>query len=141
MTFDQYFSLHPPLPPSSYSPLLHVPRLDVELPVVTCPPLLNVRLPSTHTTVVVEYENLITATDNVGTGVIINVHPSDLRPFAAGTYNPVATATDSSGNSNSCTFTLTVSGERRKNGCRSRGAQVPSLPPPSLQPHTINIQK
>ncbi|XP_071854115.1 uncharacterized protein [Apostichopus japonicus] len=89
---------------------------DVELPVVTCPPLLNVRLPSTHTTVVVEYENLITATDNVGTGVIINVHPSDLRPFAAGTYNPVATATDSSGNSNSCTFTLTVSDNCGKSG-------------------------
>lgn len=83
----------------------------MEPPVVTCPSPFTVRIPSTHTSAVVDYENLVSASDNVAEGVAINISPSDIYPFTVGVYNPVATATDSSGNVHQCTFQMTVSGE------------------------------
>jgi uncharacterized repeat protein (TIGR01451 family) len=82
--------------------------LDTTPPVVTCPANITVNLPlnSTATSMAVTYA-APTATDNCP-GVTVASTPASGSVFPVGTTTVNATATDSSGNTATCSFTVTV---------------------------------
>lgn len=82
--------------------------VDTTAPVIACPANVNVYLPlnSTATSMVVNY-TAPTATDTCG-GVSVTSTLASGSVFPVGTTTVTATATDASGNTSSCSFTVTV---------------------------------
>lgn len=81
---------------------------DTTAPVISCPADIVVYLPmnSTATSMAVSYP-AVTAADNCSTATITS-SPASGSVFPVGTTTVNATATDSAGNSSSCSFTVTV---------------------------------
>jgi hypothetical protein len=73
-------------------------------PVLTCLGNIVTNLPADVTNAVVNF-NAPTATDNCGTATVVAT-PASGSSFALGTNPVVCVATDSSGNTNSCTFNV-----------------------------------
>jgi hypothetical protein len=88
----------------------HVTVIDNTPPVVTPPANVTVFLPlnSTATSMVVNYPNPATATDNCPGPIGIVYNPASGSTFSVGTTTVTATATDAHGNNASATFTVTV---------------------------------
>jgi hypothetical protein len=81
---------------------------DTEPPSITCPP--NIVTSTTPGTCVASNVTwTVTAADNC-TNATVSCTPASGSTFAVGTNNVTCTATDSSGNTNSCSFTVTVNG-------------------------------
>jgi hypothetical protein len=80
--------------------------LDTEPPAIICPANMTVSA-SDPTGAVVNY--LVLATDNCDPNPAIVNNPPSGSLFPLGTNTVTCTATDASGNTNSCTFTVTVS--------------------------------
>ena len=78
---------------------------DAEAPTITCPANAVVAAPFGQTNVTVGYT--ATATDNCP-GVSVVCNPPSGSSFPVGVTTVRCVATDSSGNTNSCTFTVTV---------------------------------
>jgi uncharacterized repeat protein (TIGR01451 family) len=83
--------------------------VDNTAPVISCPANITVNLPlnSTATSMAVSYP-AATATDNCGGTITFNYSKASGSVFPVGPTTVTATATDSHGNSASCTFTVTV---------------------------------
>jgi hypothetical protein len=96
--------------------------LDKELPSIYCSTNIVVDSPGCGS-IVVNYP-LATASDNCAVTNVTCVPPSGSL-FPVGTNTVQCTAWDSSGNSNSCSFTVTVT-------CRSKWVQEPDLTPGGL---------
>ena len=84
--------------------------VDNTPPVVTPPANITVNLPlnSTATSMVVNYPNPATATDNCGGTINITYSPASGSTFSVGTTTVTVTATDVAGNVGTATFTVTV---------------------------------
>ena len=84
--------------------------IDNTPPVVTPPPNVTVFLPlnSTATSMVVNYPNPATATDNCPGTLNITYSPVSGSVFPVGTTTVTASTTDAHGNTGSATFTVTV---------------------------------
>ena len=80
--------------------------IDTTAPSVTCPDNISTNIPSGQTSVVVNYPQP-TASDNCG-GVTVNCAPLSGASFPLGVTTVNCTATDTSGNTNVCLFTVTV---------------------------------
>src|SRR5258706_11148268 len=78
---------------------------DTQRPVPSCPGNLTVSAAAGQCTSNVSF--MATFTDNCAGGSIVCV-PASGSSFAKGTTNVVCTATDASGNSSNCSFTVTV---------------------------------
>jgi uncharacterized repeat protein (TIGR01451 family) len=74
-------------------------------PEITCPTNINQSADSGQCSAVVSY--MVTATDNFGTPTVVCTPPSG-STFPVGTTTVNCTATDATGNSASCSFTVTV---------------------------------
>jgi Domain of unknown function DUF11/HYR domain len=84
--------------------------VDNTPPVVTPPANITVQLPlnSPATSMVVNYPNPATATDNCAGTITFNYSPASGSVFNVGPTTVTVTATDAHGNSASATFTVTV---------------------------------
>lgn len=84
--------------------------VDDTPPVITPPANVVVYLPlnSPATSMVVNYPNPATATDNCGGSISIGYSPASGSVFSVGTSTVTITATDSHSNSSTATFTVTV---------------------------------
>jgi hypothetical protein len=84
--------------------------VDNTPPVVTPPANITVSLPlhSTATSMVVNYPNPATATDNCAGTITFNYSPASGSTFSVGTTTVTVTATDAHNNSATATFTVTV---------------------------------
>ena len=84
--------------------------IDNTPPVVTPPPNVTVFLPlnTTDTSMVVNYPNPATATDNCPGTLNITYSPASGSVFPVGTTTVTASTTDAHGNTGSATFTVTV---------------------------------
>jgi autotransporter-associated beta strand protein/T5SS/PEP-CTERM-associated repeat protein len=80
--------------------------LDITPPAITCPANITTNAPAGQTSVVVNYPPP-SATDLCST-VTVNSVPAAGSAFPVGVTVVTCTATDSSGNTNSCSFTVTV---------------------------------
>ncbi|HEX8456755.1 MAG TPA: immunoglobulin-like domain-containing protein [Pyrinomonadaceae bacterium] len=81
---------------------------DTIAPVISCPANIVVQLPANSPLVSMPVSfNSPTATDSCGAATVTTSHVSGAN-FSVGTTDVTATATDPSGNSSSCTFTVTV---------------------------------
>ncbi len=89
-----------------------VTLLDGEVPVITCPSNVNASLPAGQTSTVVNYPPP-TVTDNFP-GVVVACSPRSGSTFSAGTTPVTCTATDSGGNSSSCSFIVSVGAAQAK---------------------------
>ncbi|HEU5164683.1 MAG TPA: CHRD domain-containing protein [Chitinophagaceae bacterium] len=78
---------------------------DVQLPVITCPA--NITLPNAPGQCGAVATYSVTATDNCGSPTV-TVQPTSGSFFAVGTTTVNARATDASGNTSTCSFTVTV---------------------------------
>jgi hypothetical protein len=85
--------------------LFHVTVLDTTRPIVTCPPDIEVFNDSGEYGAVVNFE--YTAIDNCS-GMTATVEPPSGTLFPIGTTQVVVAAVDASGNTDSCTFNITV---------------------------------
>ncbi|XP_033127418.1 hyalin-like [Anneissia japonica] len=83
---------------------------DIEKPTLTCPSNVTVGNDMGATTASVDYSASINASDNTGDVITILPDPSTTFPtnVGMGTNLFVFTATDSSGNNDTCTFSITV---------------------------------
>ena len=83
---------------------------DDEPPNITCPPdvISNTTLGLPNGTAM--WPNA-TVTDNSGQPITLDVNETSGSSFDIGVYTVQFTATDSSGNSNNCTFTVTIEGK------------------------------
>src|SRR5262249_55067602 len=79
--------------------------LESDPPVITCPSNITVNAASGGCSSNVTFS--VTATDNCGVDSVVSVPPSGFS-FPFGVTTVTNTAWDSSGNSNQCTFTVTV---------------------------------
>ncbi|XP_070549873.1 hyalin-like [Ptychodera flava] len=79
---------------------------DTTDPVVTCPADQTVEYDDGGTTAVVTFSG--SATDNSGTNPSVSCTPSSGSTFASGDATVTCSATDASGNTGSCTFSVTV---------------------------------
>ncbi|OLE55858.1 MAG: hypothetical protein AUG51_01120 [Acidobacteria bacterium 13_1_20CM_3_53_8] len=84
--------------------------VDNTPPVVTPPANITVHLPlnSTATSMVVNYPNPATATDNCAGTITFNYNPASGSTFSVGTTTVTVTATDAHNNNAQTTFTVTV---------------------------------
>jgi len=84
--------------------------VDNTAPVISCPSNITVSLPvnSSVTSMIVNYPSPASATDNCAGPVTIAYSRASGSVFSVGASLVTATATDAHGNSNSCTFTVTV---------------------------------
>jgi uncharacterized repeat protein (TIGR01451 family) len=84
--------------------------IDNTPPVVTPPPNITVFLPlnTTDTSMIVNYPNPATATDNCPGTLNITYSPASGSVFPVGTTTVTASTTDAHGNTGSATFTVTV---------------------------------
>lgn len=84
--------------------------VDNTPPVVTPPANITVNLPlnSTATSMVVDYPNPATATDNCGGAITFGYSPASGSIFSVGTTTVTVTGTDARNNSSTATFTVTV---------------------------------
>ena len=81
---------------------------DTQLPLITCPAALNLPAATGLCTAVVTFANA-TATDNcTASPVVVNLGLPSGSSFPVGTTNVIFRATDASGNSATCSFTVTV---------------------------------
>jgi uncharacterized repeat protein (TIGR01451 family) len=78
---------------------------DTQPPTITCPPNITVTAAPDQATTNVTFS--VTATDNCSVTNLVSVPPSG-SAFAVGVTTVTNTATDSSGNTSLCTFTVTV---------------------------------
>jgi hypothetical protein len=79
---------------------------DVQVPVITCPSNITVNYNATQCGAIVNYS--VTATDNCSYIITRTTGPASGSTFSLGTTTITHTAADPSGNSSSCTFTVTV---------------------------------
>jgi hypothetical protein len=95
---------------SSATVTQQVTVVDNTPPVVTPPANIVVYLPlnSTATSMVVNYPNPATATDNCAGTITFNYSPASGSTFSVGTTTVTVTATDAHNNSATATFTVTV---------------------------------
>ncbi|XP_077979658.1 hyalin-like [Glandiceps talaboti] len=80
---------------------------DTISPVVTCPPSQNVEYDDGYTTTVVKF-SVESATDNSGITPTVTCNPPSGNIFISGVNTVMCSATDDSGNTGFCNFTLTV---------------------------------
>lgn len=82
---------------------------DTEKPAITCPANITVNSAAAQCGAVVNFTGIhaASATDNCGTPTV-NYSPASGSVFPIGETTVTATATDGSGNTKSCTFTVTV---------------------------------
>jgi hypothetical protein len=80
--------------------------LDTQPPAITCPTNITVSTDAGKPTAVVNFT--INATDNCDGHLMATSVPPSGTAFPIGTNTVMATAVDSSGNSNTCSFTVTV---------------------------------
>lgn len=78
---------------------------DTQAPTITCPSNMTVTTPTGSCTAVVNYT--VAATDNCA-GVTVATVPASGSTFPLGTTTVTSTATDASGNTATCSFTVTV---------------------------------
>ncbi|XP_033098191.1 hyalin-like, partial [Anneissia japonica] len=82
---------------------------DSEDPVLICPPDSSLSIDGGMSTATVTYNaSDVTVTDNSGESLVPITTTSFPAEFVIGPTNVTYTATDSSGNTGSCTFTVTV---------------------------------
>jgi hypothetical protein len=80
--------------------------LDTQPPAISCPTNITVGTDAGKPTAVVNFT--VNATDNCDGAFVATSVPPAGTAFPIGTNTVVATAVDSSGNSNTCSFTVTV---------------------------------
>ena len=80
--------------------------LDTQPPAITCPTNIAVSTDAGKATAVVKFT--VSASDNCDGPLVATSVPASGTAFPIGTNTVVATAVDSSGNSNTCSFTVTV---------------------------------
>ena len=79
---------------------------DTEPPVITCPANITQANDPGQCGAVINYT--VTATDNCTSSVTVTVQPASGTFFPVGITTVNATATDASGNTSTCSFTVTV---------------------------------
>ncbi|XP_033103437.1 hyalin-like [Anneissia japonica] len=83
---------------------------DTEKPTINCPPDETIYTDEGSATALVDYSSKINATDNSRNITTISPNPYETIPddLGIGAHTFTFTATDSSGNNGTCTFTITV---------------------------------
>lgn len=81
---------------------------DTIAPTITCPSDIVVYLPLNTTATSMAVNFSVTASDSCDSSVAVNSTPASGSIFSVGTTTVNSTATDDSGNSSSCNFTVTV---------------------------------
>ncbi|MDQ1557076.1 MAG: hypothetical protein QOD32_136, partial [Pyrinomonadaceae bacterium] len=82
--------------------------VDRIAPVISCPANIVVNLPANSTAISMPVNFNVTATDSCSTAVNVVTSHASGASFPVGTTTVNATATDPSGNTSSCSFTVTV---------------------------------
>ncbi|XP_070549852.1 hyalin-like [Ptychodera flava] len=89
---------------------------DTTPPVVTCPADITVANDDGETTAMVMFSGE-SATDNSGTTSPVTCNPASGTVFSDGDTTVTCSATDASGNTGTCSFTVTVQGEHNSFSC------------------------
>lgn len=82
--------------------------IDNEAPTVTCPPDQNIDIPAGFCSVVVNYPDPIVGDNCPGSGYTVISGPSNGDNVSTGVYTVEIEAFDISGNTNTCSFQLTI---------------------------------
>ena len=86
-------------------------NLDNEPPSLTCPSSIRTFVSADSSTAPVSY-SVLNARDNSGGAPSVVCSPSSGNVFRVGDRDVTCTATDESGNSNECSFKVTVIGKK-----------------------------
>ncbi len=88
--------------------MFNVTVVDMEAPTIICPPDVTQAADPGQCSAVVNFDLLTIAANNCRDGITTSFSHASGSTFPIGTTTVTATATDESGNSASCTFTVTV---------------------------------
>jgi hypothetical protein len=110
---------------------------DNQNPVITCPANITVGTSAPNCSAAVNYN--VTATDNCAGQVNVSVSPASGSTFNVGTTTVNATATDASGNTATCSFTVTVNDDDAPSAiCRNATVTLGANGTATITASTIN---